>query len=116
MSAVRLYVDEDAEQRALVSGLRARGVDVVTAWETNMVGRSDEQQLEYAIEQQRTIYTLNVGDFSRLHQEHLAAGREHFGIIVIPGQRYAVGEKTRRLAAVVEAKTAEEMRNRIEFL
>ena len=116
MTKVRLYVDEDAEQRALVSGLRARGVDVTTAWEADMVGRSDEQQLDYAIEQQRTIYSLNVGDFARLHQEYLAAGREHFGIIVIPSQRYGIGEKIRRLADLVDARSGEEMRNHIEFL
>ncbi len=30
MSQVRLYVDEDAEEHAVVQGLRARGVDLLT--------------------------------------------------------------------------------------
>lgn len=116
MTEIRLYVDEDAEQRAIVGGLRARGVDVVTAWEAGMTGRSDGEQLEYAVEEERAIYTLNVSDFARLHKEYLAMGQEHSGIIVIPGQRYDVGQKIRRLAELIETKSAEEMRNHIEFL
>jgi hypothetical protein len=46
MSDIRLYMDEDAEERALVRGLRARGIDVLTIWEAGMVGRTDREQLE----------------------------------------------------------------------
>lgn len=35
MSEVRLYVDEDAGESAVVQGLRARGFDVLTAIEAN---------------------------------------------------------------------------------
>jgi uncharacterized protein (DUF433 family) len=41
MSRVRLYLDEDAMRRSLVFGLRARGVDVLTAAEASMVNRAD---------------------------------------------------------------------------
>jgi len=40
----------------------------------------------------------------------------HGGIIVIPRQRYSVGEKIRRLCALIDSVSAEEMRNRLEFL
>ena len=33
MSEVRLYLDEDAEENAVVEGLRARGVDLLTTFE-----------------------------------------------------------------------------------
>ena len=42
MSQVRLYLDEDAMRKALVFGLRARNVDVLTAAEANMINRPDE--------------------------------------------------------------------------
>ena len=93
MSNVRLYLDEDAEQRALVTGIRDRGVDAVTAMDADMIGSTDREQLDYAIEHERTIYSLNVGDFAKLHKEFLDTGKEHFGIVLIPKQRYDVGEK-----------------------
>ena len=116
MSDIRLYLDEDAEQRALVNGLRDRNIDVVTAMDADMLGRTDREQLNYAIEHVCAIYSLNVGDFARLHKEYLDSGQEHFGIVLIPKQRYDVGEKIRRLAELVSSKTAEEIRNQIEFL
>ena len=116
MSLIRLYLDEDAEQRALVDGLRARGMDVLTAFEAGMVGRTDREQLEFAIERERTIYSLNVRDFANLHKEYLQASEDHFGIVLIPSQRYGVGEKIRRLVSFVNAKSAAELHNQIEFL
>lgn len=116
MSSIRLYVDEDAEQGVLVAGLRARQVDVVTAMEAGMIGRTDRDQLESACQQDRAIYSLNARDFARLHREYMDAGRTHSGIILIPRQRYTVGEKVRRLTGLLLSKSAEEMRNQITFL
>ena len=45
---IRLYIDEDSMQSALVRALQARGVDVLTALEAGMIERSDEEHLEYA--------------------------------------------------------------------
>jgi hypothetical protein len=72
--------------------------------------------LAFAADQGRTLYTFNARDFARLHKEILQAGGSHAGIIVIPEQRYSVGEKIRRLAAFVHASTAESLKNRIEYL
>lgn len=116
MSDIRLYVDEDAEQTALVEGLQSRGIDVLSALAAKMIGRPDREQLDFAVARRRAIYTLNVSDFANLHREYLEAGRDHFGIVVIPKQRYAVGEKIRRLTELVQSKSAEELRNHIEFL
>ena len=53
---------------------------------------------------------------ARLHREYLEKGNSHAGIIVIPEQRYSIGEKIRRLAALVHSATAESMKDYIEFL
>jgi len=45
MTPVRLYVDEDAGEHAVVCGLRARGVDVLTAVEANRLLSSFVRQL-----------------------------------------------------------------------
>ena len=64
----------------------------------------------------RAVYTFNVDDFARLHKQYLLQNSDHFGIIVIPDQRYTIGEKIRRLAGFIRQVTAEEMINRMEFL
>ena len=48
---IRLYVDEDAMARGLVSGLRARGVDVKTVLDEGMSEKDDREQLEYSTQQ-----------------------------------------------------------------
>ena len=42
MSVVRLYFDADSMERAVVPGLRARGIDATTALEVGMADSSDE--------------------------------------------------------------------------
>ena len=116
MSDVRLYVDEDACEHAVVHGLRARGIDVITTQDAGRTGDSDEEQLAFAAEQSRTIYTFNVRDFARLHHAWLSRRSQHVGIVVIPDQRCSIGEKIRRLARFVRSFMAEEMVDRIEFL
>jgi hypothetical protein len=116
MSEMRLYVDEDAGENAVVRGLRARGLDVLTTIEANRCGATDRDQLAFAVQQERAIYTFNVCDLARLHREHLLQGIEHTGIIVLPDQRCSIGEKIRRVAGFLSRVTAEEMINRIEYL
>jgi len=116
MSAVWRYVDEDASESAVMAGLRARGIDLLTTVEAGREGTTDQQQLEFSTQQDRAIYTLDVRDFARIHREFLAGNRPHGGIIVIPEQRYSVGEKIRAVAAIIQANTAESLKDRIEFL
>jgi hypothetical protein len=116
MSQIRLYVDEDAEESAVVDALRSRGIDLLTTSDSDMLRSTDEKQLAFAASVERTIYSLNVGDFCRLHTEFLARGRDHSGIVIIPRQRYSVGEKVRRLRELIDSTSSEEMRNRLEFL
>jgi predicted nuclease of predicted toxin-antitoxin system len=113
---IRLYVDEDAMARAVVQGLRARGIDVITVLEAGMSEEDDEEQLRYATVHGRVLYTFNVGDFFRLHSEYLDQGKSHAGIILTYRQRYPIGEQIRRLLRLINTKSAEEMRNTIHFL
>ena len=113
---IRLYVDEDATTRAVMHGLRARGLDVTTVYDAEMSEQDDEAQLEYAAGQGRVLYTFNVGHFYQLHSEYLAQGKHHAGIILVYRQRYSIGEQIRRLLKVSNTKSAEEMKNGIHFL
>lgn len=113
---IRLYVDEDAMDKDFVQALRARGIDVLTALEAGMIERSDEEHLKLATEQGRVLYTFNVGDFYHIHREHLAYGKSHAGIILARQQHYSVGEQARRVLKLMATRSAEEMRNQVEFL
>lgn len=116
MSDIRLYVDEDASEHAVVDGLRARGLDIVTTADAGQLGATDVEQLWYGISQARTLYSFNVGDFARLHAEFLATGTDHAGIVVIPDQRYSIGEKMRALAGLMTAVSAKQVLNRMVYL
>jgi hypothetical protein len=113
---IRLYIDEDAMDKDLVQALRARGVDVITALDAGMIERGDEQHLGFAATEERVLYSFNVGDFYHLHTMFLAQGKSHAGIALAQQQRYSVGEQMRRLLRLIAAKSAEDMRNQVEFL
>jgi hypothetical protein len=79
---IRLYLDEDTINRALIKALRSRNIDVLTAKEADLIQAPDEHHLEYATSLDRTIFTFNARDFARLHTEYLSTGRHHTGIII----------------------------------
>jgi hypothetical protein len=86
MSRIRLYFDEDAMQHGLVMALRARHVDILTAWDC------------------------------LLHQQWIARGQAHCGIILAAQQRFSVGEQMRGLLKLLNRKSASEMHSRLEYL
>jgi len=113
---IRLYIDEDSMSRALIRALRARGVDITTAFEENMIEQMDSAHLDYATREDRVLYSYNVKDFYQLHTDYQTQGKPHAGIILSAQQTYSIGEQMRRLLKLVANKSAEEMRNQIEFL
>ncbi|PSB30071.1 DUF5615 family PIN-like protein [Stenomitos frigidus] len=115
MSHIRLFIDEDSMDHRVVNALRSRGVDVTTVGEVRTTGFSDAEQLELATEQQRVLYTFNVGDFCQLHNIYMAEGRTHTGIM-ISSQDYAIGEQMRRVLKLMATESAESMINQLVFL
>jgi Domain of unknown function (DUF5615) len=113
---IRLYLDEDTESQGLLTALRSRGVDVISAAESGMTGASDEEQLAFSAASDRVLYTFNRGDFLRLHTAYLVAGNHHAGLIVALQQRYRVGEQMRRLLRLIADKSVADMRDNVEFL
>lgn len=67
MSKIRLYLDEDTPRKALIKALRNAGFDLITTSEANNLSQSDDEQLIWATQQSRVIYTYNAQDFCRLH-------------------------------------------------
>ena len=60
-----------------------------------MVGRSDEDHLRYATSGGRVLYSFNIRDYSLLHEQWIASGHEHSGMILGFRQRYSDGEQLR---------------------
>ena len=116
MTRIRLYFDADSMERAVVAGLRARGIDATSALEVEMDDRSDEEQLKFARTEERVLFSFNVSDFQEIHTQYLLAGETHTGIVLAAQQRYSIGERIRRLQKLIAARSAEEMIDRLEFL
>lgn len=111
---IKLYLDEDAQRTDLVQALRARQIDVATVSEANLLGQADDVQLRYATGQGRVIFTFNRGDFFHLHKEWLSNDKPHSGIIV--SDQVGTGAAVRRLLRLIDAKSASDMHNWLEFL
>ena len=110
----RLYFDEDALRAGIIRALRARQIDVTTAFEAGLVGYSDEENLLYATAQNRVLFSFNRGDFMRLHKTFLTTNRHHAGIIV--SNQLETGVIVRRLLKLLNARPAEAMRDWLEYL
>lgn len=114
---IRLFLDEDAMDNDLLTALRSEGVDVTTVGTEQRQGLSDEDQLLYAAGEGRVIYSFNRKDFMALHTAFLGQGLSHAGLILAPEKhRYSTGEQLRRLLLILEAKSAEEVRDQALFL
>jgi predicted nuclease of predicted toxin-antitoxin system len=106
---ISFYTDEHVS-RAVVKGLRQRGVDVLTVPEAGLMGGTDEEHLARAAGEGRVIFTQD-DDFLRL----AAAGARHAGI-VYARQQTPIGEIVRGLMLLYQLLDAEEMWGHIEFL
>jgi Domain of unknown function (DUF5615) len=102
--------------KSIILALRNSGVDVITTSEANRLSFLDEEQLIWATEQGRVVYSFNRRDFSRLHSIFIAEERSHTGIILAQQQRYSVGAQLRGLLNLIAAKSAEEMIDQLEYI
>ena len=94
---MKFYFDEDSAQHRLIAALRSHAIDVTTSLDSGMNARDDESQLTLASVQGRVVVSVNARDFASLHREWLERGRFHFGILIVPRQRYSTGEIVRRI-------------------
>ena len=106
---IRFYTDEHVA-RAVVNGLRLRGVDVLTVTEAGLLGATDEEHLTRAQNDGRVLFTQD-DDFLRLH----AAGMEHAGIVYAP-QGASIGDIIRGLMLINQVLEAEDMQGHVEYL
>ena len=106
---IKFYTDEHVA-KAVVRGLRQRGVDVLTLSEAKMLGASDQDHLARARAEMRVVFTHDA-HFLRLH----AQGADHAGI-VFASRQMSVGETIHGLMLICQLLSAEDMIGHVEFL
>jgi hypothetical protein len=109
----RLYLDEDVHKK-VATALRLKGYDVISAHEVQKQSLSDFRQLEFAVSEQRAIFSFNAVDFDRLHKEYLKQGGGHFGILL--SRQMPIGETIKRLTTFLFSHTAENVRNNLFWI
>jgi predicted nuclease of predicted toxin-antitoxin system len=77
--SLKLFIDEDSQDKILVKLLFQAGHDVVTVNEVGMNGQPDSVVFAYAKQQNRLLFTFNCDDFEALH----LANPDHPGILVV---------------------------------
>jgi predicted nuclease of predicted toxin-antitoxin system len=107
---IRFHLDENVSQ-AIANGLRRRGIDVTTSPEENLIGKSDQEQLNFAVSQKRVIFTQDT-DFLKLHHE----GVSHYGIAYCQQKSTSIGEIVQGLMLIWQVLELEEIIDHLEYL
>jgi predicted nuclease of predicted toxin-antitoxin system len=108
--AIRYFFDQHIA-RAVATGLRRRGVDVLTAHEAGRCGLSDPEQLQFATAHERVVTTFD-SDYLALHR----AGVQHAGIVWCPATQYTIGELVQLLYLMYMVTDRDSMHNQVEYL
>ena len=109
----KLHLNEHLSPR-LASQLRRYGFDVTSSQETDLLSDDDSAQLAHSASQQRAILTFNAADFVTLHEQYMADGKEHWGIVLSTEEPIRV--LLRRLLKLLNALSAEDLKNQIRWL
>lgn len=110
---IHLYFDEDVSA-GIVENLRTRGFDVLSARDADALGKSDDEQMLYAVSQRRAMFTHNRVDFEKQHTKFLESGMNHHGVIIAKRRRDA--EVVSKLLALLDTMTAEEIQSQLRYI
>jgi hypothetical protein len=108
--AIRFHLDENVSG-GIAAGLHQRGVDITIALDAGLIGAGDQDQLGFALSQDRVLVTHD-NDFTRIHAQGIA----HAGICYCHKDKYSIGDLIRLLLLVQECFTDDEMRGHLEYL
>ena len=109
----KLHLNEHLSPR-LASQLRRYGFDVTSSQETELLSDDDSAQLAHSALQKRAILTFNSVDFVALHDQYLANGKEHWGIVLSTEEPISV--LMHRLLRLLNSVSADDLKNQIRWL
>lgn len=113
MAKPKLFIDEDVHAE-LSTALIKRGYDSIHAQEINRKGLPDIDQLLYAVEMGRCLFTFNVKDFVLLHNKFVNEEKVHYGIIVSKQLRFS--DTLTRVLNILQTNTSDSLKNKLFFL
>lgn len=110
---IHVYLDEDVDV-LVATLLRSRGFEAITTHQAGQLGKTDTEQLGYAVSQKASILTHNRTDFEDLAREYFEQEKPHYGIII--AARNPCQEIMKRLLVILCSTTADEMENQILYI
>jgi hypothetical protein len=113
LDAPKFYLNENLSPR-LATQLRTHGIDVVTSHEAGMLAASDNDQLAFAVSEQRAIVTFNIHDFAVLHAEYIVNGQAHWGMLFSTEE--PIGVLLQCLLRLANSVSALDLKNQIRWL
>jgi hypothetical protein len=112
--AIQLYADHNVP-RAIVDGLRSRGVDIVTSYEDGTSEFDDSELLDRATELSRALFTRDY-DLLLEATKRQRSGVRFSDVIYAHQLRVSVGTCIRDLEIIAKSGEREDIENRVEFL
>lgn len=110
MAPIRFYLDENMPV-AVATQLARLGIEAVTVRDLGLRGDSDDKHLQRAAEM-GYVFCTHDADFVEL----ASTGIDHAGIIFGQQHKHGVATWVKFLERVYKVCTAEEMRNRVEYV
>jgi predicted nuclease of predicted toxin-antitoxin system len=114
VSVPRFLLDEHV-WGGLVEVGQEIGIDVLLVQTRLPIGTDDEEVLAFAAREERILLTSNAQDFAPLVTEWFLAEREHWGVIIVPGQTDR-SLLSRALRNLVQQYTADSFKNSYRFI
>jgi len=108
-----LFLDEDV-RLLLAEVLRSRGYHANHVIEVKRTGKSDAEQLAYAVKNEMAVLTHNIRDYVVLHKAYQAAGKTHLGIIV--SEQLPINDLLKRTLKCLSANSKESLSNSLIWL
>ena len=112
--SVAFYIDEHVN-RAITTGLRLRGIDVLTVQEDQRSGAQDPQLLDRASELGRALFTQD-DDFLAEAKRRQASGQPFTGVIFARQLGATIGECISDLEIIAKAGRASDLIGTVVFL
>lgn len=111
---IALYMDENVH-RAITSGLRLRGVDVLTVQEDGRSGLDDPRVLDRATELGRVLFSQDE-DLLAEAKTRQTGGHSFPGVIFAHQLHVTIGDCIRDLELIAQAADPSDLSDRVEFL
>ena len=112
--SVGLYFDVHV-RRAILNGLRVRGVDVLTAQEDGAAEYEDPELLDRSTTLGRVLFTQD-DDLLREAKQRQQVGKTFAGVVYAHQLNVSIGQCITDLELIAQASEAAEWVNRTEYL